>query len=257
LLNASELNLLIEAENALAAGDRREREKADAKNALEEYIYASRDKVSTDWEKYFEPAAAEKFSASLTEAEDWLYDEGEDETKTVYVAKLAELTKVADPVVTRVSEAAIRPAAIEEFQKSVVVCRKFVEEKASGAEKYAHITDADVEKVTKSLAEKEKWLNDAVAKQASTSNYEPVAFYTSQFVNEREAFERVYTPIMNKPAPKVEPPPAAAEEEPVVGSMDGKTVEKDAPAADNAAAPAADGAEKATEEPAGSTMEID
>lgn len=35
------------------------------------------------------------FTAKLQEVEDWLYDEGEDETKGVYIAKLEELKKVS------------------------------------------------------------------------------------------------------------------------------------------------------------------
>lgn len=34
--------------------------------------------------------------AKLQETEDWLYEDGEDETKGVYVAKLEELKKVSD-----------------------------------------------------------------------------------------------------------------------------------------------------------------
>lgn len=36
----------------------------------------------------------DEFSAKLQEVEDWLYEDGEDETKGVYVAKLEELKKV-------------------------------------------------------------------------------------------------------------------------------------------------------------------
>lgn len=36
----------------------------------------------------------EAFIAKLQEVEDWLYEDGEDETKGVYVAKLEELKKV-------------------------------------------------------------------------------------------------------------------------------------------------------------------
>merc|ERR1719160_2201522 len=42
VLTAAEINGLIEAENALFDCDRAEKEKSDAKNALEEYIYAMR-----------------------------------------------------------------------------------------------------------------------------------------------------------------------------------------------------------------------
>lgn len=36
----------------------------------------------------------EAFTAKLQEVEDWLYEDGEDETKGVYIAKLEELKKV-------------------------------------------------------------------------------------------------------------------------------------------------------------------
>lgn len=36
----------------------------------------------------------EGFIAKLQEVEDWLYEDGEDETKGVYIAKLEELKKV-------------------------------------------------------------------------------------------------------------------------------------------------------------------
>lgn len=38
----------------------------------------------------------EELSAKLQEVEDWLYEDGEDETKGVYIAKLEELKKVSD-----------------------------------------------------------------------------------------------------------------------------------------------------------------
>lgn len=38
----------------------------------------------------------EELSAKLQEVEDWLYEDGEDETKGVYIAKLDELKKVSD-----------------------------------------------------------------------------------------------------------------------------------------------------------------
>jgi heat shock protein 4 len=41
--------------------------------------------------------------------EDWLYDEGEDETKSVYVAKLAELKAKGDPIQARAAEDSTRP----------------------------------------------------------------------------------------------------------------------------------------------------
>lgn len=36
----------------------------------------------------------EEMSAKLQQTEDWLYEDGEDEIKSVYISKLAELKKV-------------------------------------------------------------------------------------------------------------------------------------------------------------------
>lgn len=43
---------------------------------------------------YATEAEREDLASKLQETEDWLYEDGEDETKGVYVAKLAELKNV-------------------------------------------------------------------------------------------------------------------------------------------------------------------
>ncbi len=46
--------------------------------------------------------------SALTAMEDWLYDEGEDCGKSVYVAKLDELKKTGDPIEMRWAAATAR-----------------------------------------------------------------------------------------------------------------------------------------------------
>lgn len=45
-------------------------------------------------QNYVTDQEREEMSAKLQSTEDWLYEDGEDEIKSVYVAKLAELKKV-------------------------------------------------------------------------------------------------------------------------------------------------------------------
>jgi heat shock protein 4 len=45
-------------------------------------------------QEYVTEHEREELSAKLQQTEDWLYEDGEDETKSVYVAKLGELKKV-------------------------------------------------------------------------------------------------------------------------------------------------------------------
>lgn len=50
--------------------------------------------LSDKYHEYIIESEREAFLAKLQEVEDWLYEDGEDETKGVYVAKLEELKKV-------------------------------------------------------------------------------------------------------------------------------------------------------------------
>ena len=58
--------------------------------------------------------------------EDWLYDEGEDQPKKVYVEQLTELKKRGDPVVERQGETLQRPAAFEELGKALIHYEKIL-----------------------------------------------------------------------------------------------------------------------------------
>ena len=60
----------------------------NAKNALEAYIYALRNRLYEGLAPFLKDADRDALAGRLSALEDWLYDEGEDETKSVYVAKL-------------------------------------------------------------------------------------------------------------------------------------------------------------------------
>ena len=81
--------------------DKQEKERQDAKNNLEEYVYEMRGKCSEEYEKFVKEEEREKFVRMLDATEDWLYDEGEDQSRGVYVAKLTELKKIGQPIVDR------------------------------------------------------------------------------------------------------------------------------------------------------------
>merc|ERR1719498_1976598 len=232
--NAKAVQALRDVELQLRAADKSEKDKADAKNALEEFIYAMREKLEGELAPYIEEAANETFRAKLTEMEDWIYDDGEDVAKSVYIAKLGELTAVGNPVQSLFQEAQTRPAAVEAFQKAIVIARKFLDDHGKGLDIYAHLTDEEVAKVKTAVDEKSAWLDGNVAKQAALKQTEPVAALTSQYKQEHALFDKAVNPIMTKPAPKVEPP--KAEEKPAEGEA---PAAGDAPA--EGEAPAAEG----------------
>lgn len=111
--------------------DQLEQEKADARNAVEEYVYVMRDKLYQLGEFITEEDKA-AFGEQLGSTEDWLYDEGEDQPKKVYVEKLTELRRNGDPVILREREFQERPIAFSELGATIIHYEKILESYTQG-----------------------------------------------------------------------------------------------------------------------------
>jgi molecular chaperone DnaK (HSP70) len=71
--------------------DRLEKETADAKNSVEAYVYDMRGKLFEIYQNFITDGDRDKFLKVLDDAEGWLYEDGEDQSKNVYCDKLASL----------------------------------------------------------------------------------------------------------------------------------------------------------------------
>ncbi|KAI5779250.1 heat shock protein 70 family [Geopyxis carbonaria] len=87
-----------ERENSMFMEDKLVADTEDRKNALEEYIYEIRGKIDDLYASFASDDEKSRIKNSLEEAENWLYDEGEDTTKAIYIAKMEELRSVVGPV---------------------------------------------------------------------------------------------------------------------------------------------------------------
>lgn len=76
--------------------------------------------------------------------QDWLYDEGEDETKSVYSQKLEELLRLGSPVEQREKEAQARPAASQALEAAA---QHYISLATSEDPKFAHIPGDERNKV--------------------------------------------------------------------------------------------------------------
>lgn len=87
------LMLIILSQCKMIANDRQEKERIDARNALEEYVYELRGKLSSEDElaTFVNDGDRNALTKQLDELETWLYEEGEDCTRQVYAEKLASL----------------------------------------------------------------------------------------------------------------------------------------------------------------------
>uniref|UniRef100_A0AAR2LWX7 Heat shock protein 4a n=1 Tax=Pygocentrus nattereri TaxID=42514 RepID=A0AAR2LWX7_PYGNA len=167
------LNLFVENEGKMIMQDKLEKERNDAKNGVEEYVYEMRDKLHGALEKFVSEADRDAFSLKLEDTENWLYEEGEDQQKQVYIDKLAELKKLGQPIQERAIEAEERPKAFEDLGKQIQQYMKIIE--AYKDELYDHLEELEVMKVEKQVNDTMAWMNSKMNLQSKQSlTVEPV-----------------------------------------------------------------------------------
>ena len=172
----------------------------DRKNALEEYVYDTRGKLDDRYAAYVQAGEKAKLITLLQETEDWLYsEEGEDATKSAYVARLDALKVIGDPIVARWSEAEERPRAIAELRTAL---NDYLAQATSADDKYAHIDGKDKASVVEKCATVQKWLEDQIARQAERPKNEDSVLKVADIVKKREEVLYLAIPILTKPKPK-------------------------------------------------------
>ncbi|KAK0513678.1 hypothetical protein JMJ35_004042 [Cladonia borealis] len=111
-----------EKEGSMFMEDKLVADTEDKKNELESYIYELRGKIDDQYAEFASEEEKAKLKEKLDQSEDWLYDEGEDATRGIYVAKMDEIRFVAGPIVGRYQD------KVEEERQAVL---KAEEEKAA------------------------------------------------------------------------------------------------------------------------------
>ncbi|KAL4684002.1 hypothetical protein H8959_021696 [Pygathrix nigripes] len=176
------LNLYIENEGKMIMQDKLEKERNDAKNAVEEYVYEMRDKLSGEYEKFVSEDDRNSFTLKLEDTENWLYEDGEDQPKQVYVDKLAELKE----------------------------------------DQYDHLDAADMTKVEKSTNEAMEWMNNKLNLQNKQSLTMDPVVKSKEIEAKIKELTSICSPIISKPKPKVEPPKEEQKNAEQNGPVDGQ-----------------------------------
>jgi heat shock protein 4 len=198
------LETFVAEEYEMALQDRVMEETKERKNAVEEYVYRMRSQIADKYAPFVEPAVAEAFNATLNATEDWLYEDGEDETKGVYVSKLAELKAVGDPIEARHAEETLRPPACDALRAAA---SGFLSQAAPDPA-HEHIDAADLEKVRAEAQAALDWLSEKEGLQAAAAKTADPVLVSNDVVKKREGLERMCAPILSRPKPKPPPPPA-------------------------------------------------
>ncbi|GER44161.1 heat shock protein 70 [Striga asiatica] len=195
---AADVQKAVEKEFEMALQDRVMEETKDKKNAVEAYVYDMRNKLHDKYHEFVTESDREQLIARLQEVEDWLYEDGEDETKGVYIAKLDELKKQGDPIEERFKEHSERGTVIDQLAYCI---NSYREAAMSSDPKFDHIDLAEKQKVLNECVEAEGWLREKKQHQDTLPKYATPVLLSGDIRKKAEALDRICRPIMTKPKP--------------------------------------------------------
>ncbi|XP_062230936.1 heat shock 70 kDa protein 15-like [Phragmites australis] len=248
-LGSAELEKAVEKEYEMALQDRVMEETKEKKNAVEAYVYDMRNKLYDKYNDFVTPEEKEGLIAKLQVVEDWLYEDGEDETKGVYIAKLEELKKIGDPIEARYKEWMERGSAADQL---VYCINSFREAALSNGQMFDHIDMSEKQKVINECSEAENWLREKKQQQDVLPKHANPVLLVSDLKKKAETLDRFCKPIMTKPkpAPKPQPPPP----QPETPAPEPQTPEQQQNGAGAAGEPTSEGG---AQEPAAEQMDTD
>ncbi|PPQ80483.1 hypothetical protein CVT25_001749 [Psilocybe cyanescens] len=199
-LDKSVVELLKEQESQMHAADKLVMDTEDRKNALEEYVYDMRGKLEDRYAPFAKPEEKAKLLAGLSEAEEWLYtEEGEEATKSAYVARLDALKAIGDPISFRYREVDERKKAAANLRETL---DNYMAQATSAEDKYAHIDEKDKQSVVEKVATIRKWLEDQSVRQGEKEKSADPVLTSAEIEKKRDELIYFAIPILTRPKPK-------------------------------------------------------
>lgn len=168
-----------------------------------------RGKLDDRYAPFVQAAESEKLRSALTEAEGWLYsDEGEDASKSSYVAKLDALKALGNPIANRWKESEERSKSIQHLRETI---ERYLDDATSATEKYNHIDESDKQSVVGKVVTVRQWLDDRIARQSELDKWVDPVLKAADMLKKKEEIIYFCHPLLNKPKPKVAVPSPGGE----------------------------------------------
>ncbi|EER00376.1 conserved hypothetical protein, partial [Perkinsus marinus ATCC 50983] len=161
---------------ALDKRDQRVKDTESARNDFEAYIYSSRERLGGDDEMVNKVTTEDMRTGimkTLSESEDWLYEDGFDAQLEEYTKRLDSLKKAVMPILFRADEVELRADLPEWVSRKVEGIRKVLENVSTNRTWVANET---VLKVSNDTDEFEVWFKELQEKQDATALTEEPIF---------------------------------------------------------------------------------
>merc|ERR1712156_114275 len=209
-LKASTFNKMFELEAQFINVDRIVFETDEAKNDLETYVYALRDKIDETHRDFIAEVDREALSSQLTAMEDWVYEEGDTANKTQFLERLKQLKDIGDPMEFRKWEFEHRPQRSENLKR---IIGKYQQWAVTEDDKYAHIPEDKKKEVQDHAKKADEWLMSKLIEQDKKPKYETPTLKCSDIDHQYRTLYDKCNKIVNTPKPKPKPKKEAKKED--------------------------------------------
>lgn len=181
------------------------KERDEARNSLESFVYSIRDTLDDEeLQEFMAPEFKEQYYKQLEDMEEWLYSEaGFESAKKVYLKKLTALQKEGDAVPARKLEFEKRPEATKRFNATI---QSYLAKAAAKTEAQAHWDEADRKTLTDACAAAEAWLQKVTPALEAASKHVDAPTAVAEIEKEEQTLHTACRPVITKPVPKKEEP---------------------------------------------------
>ncbi|XP_019459795.1 PREDICTED: heat shock 70 kDa protein 16-like [Lupinus angustifolius] len=158
----------------------------DKKNSLEAYVYEMRPKLFNTYRNFASDQERDDISRGLQETEEWLYDDGEDETLHVYSAKLEYLKQLVVPIENRYKDEEARAQATRDLLSSIVERRMSA----------SSLPLQNKEQIIIECNKAEQWLREKMQQQDCLAKCSDPVFWSSDIQSKTEELNLVCQQIL-------------------------------------------------------------
>lgn len=218
-LSESEVQSQREIESNLILADKNWKERIDARNELEEYVYEWRGKLEDGrYDQFVEASVKESFLINLNSMQEWLYadeESGETQSKGVYLDKLNELRNAySNQIVFRTREFEERESWLERLGQTLQMAQKLVQSVPETEAVHGITLDGKkVSKLQSELGEKHNWFEEAHSYFKGLLSSQDPQITTKDIREKIDQLESARRPVSDEIQRKLDEKKRKAEEE--------------------------------------------
>lgn len=202
-LPEKELQAQKELEYNLVLSDKNWKERVDARNELEEFVYEWRSKMEDGrYDQFIKQSDKQAFSKDLSAMEQWLYEEegtGDIQSKAVYVEKLDSLrSRYSNNLLFRVKEFESRESLLERLGSALQLANKLLASKTSAEkEEGLSLDEKRISKLETELSDKSKWFEESHGYFSSLVLTDDPKITTKEIREKTDQLENATRPVVD------------------------------------------------------------